>query len=89
MPLKLQSCLKKEQQEILDYYNLGYKVSIEQIKSIKNKEKTTEVIEQTEEKSRESTKVTISRSKLNKYSLKLYKSGNGEHNLPVIGEMEE
>ena len=58
---------EKEQQEILDYYNLGYKVSIEQIKSIKNKEKTTEVIEQTEEKSRESTKVTISGSKLNKY----------------------
>lgn len=58
---------EKEQQEILDYYNLGYKVSIEQIKSIKNKEKTTEVIEQTEEKNRESTKVTISGSKLNKY----------------------
>lgn len=58
---------EKEQQEILDYYNLGYKVSIEQIKSIKNKEKTTEVIEQPEEKSRESTKVTISGSKLNKY----------------------
>ena len=58
---------EKEQQEILDYYNLGYKVSIEQIKSIKNNKKTTEVIEQTEEKSRKSTKVTISGSKLNKY----------------------
>lgn len=58
---------EKEQQEILDYYNLGYKVSMEQIKSIKNKEKTTDIIEQSEEKSRESTKVTISESKLNKY----------------------
>ena len=30
---------ESEQQEILDYFNLGYKVSLEQVKAIKNKEK--------------------------------------------------
>ena len=32
---------ESEQQEILDYFNLGYKVSLEQVKAIKNKEKST------------------------------------------------
>ena len=58
---------ESEQQEILDYFNLGYKVSLEQIKAIKNKEKSTDIIERTEEKTKESAKVTISRKKLNQY----------------------
>lgn len=58
---------ENEQQDILDYFNLGYKVSLEQIKAIKNKEKSTDIIERTEEKTKESAKVTISRKKLNQY----------------------
>lgn len=41
---------ESEQQEILDYFNLGYKVSLEQVKAIKNKEKSTDIIERSEEK---------------------------------------
>ena len=53
---------ESEQQEILDYFNLGYKVSLEQVKAIKNKEKSTDIIERSEEKTQQSAKVTISRS---------------------------
>ena len=58
---------ESEQQEILDYFNLGYKVSLEQVKAIKNKEKSTDIIEAPEEKNKVSTKVTIPRKKLNQY----------------------
>ena len=52
---------ENEQQDILDYFNLGYKVSLEQVKAIKNKEKSTDIIEAPEEKNKVSTKVTIPR----------------------------
>ena len=58
---------ESEQQEILDYFNLGYKVSLEQVKAIKNKEKSTDIIERSEEKTQQSAKVTISRKKLKQY----------------------
>ena len=58
---------ENEQQDILDYFNLGYKVSLEQVKAIKNKEKSTDIIERPEEKNKESAKVTISRKKLKQY----------------------
>ena len=58
---------ENEQQNILDYFNLGYKVSLEQVKAIKNKEKSTDIIERPEEKNKESAKVTISRKKLKQY----------------------
>ena len=58
---------ENEQQDILDYFNLGYKVSLEQVKAIKNKEKSTEIIERPEDKTKEGTKVTISRKKLKQY----------------------
>ena len=49
---------ESEQQEILDYFNLGYKVSLEQVKAIKNKEKSTDIIERLEEKTQQSAKVS-------------------------------
>ena len=58
---------ENEQQDILDYFNLGYKVSLEQVKAIKNKEKATDIIEAPEEKNKVGTKVTIPRKKLNQY----------------------
>ena len=58
---------ESEQQEILDYFNLGYKVSLEQVKAFKNKEKSTDIIERSEEKTQQSAKVTISRKKLKQY----------------------
>ena len=58
---------ENEQQGILDYFNLGYKVSLEQVKAIKNKEKSTDIIERSEEKTQQSAKVTISRKKLKQY----------------------
>ena len=58
---------ESEQQEILDYFNLGYKVSLEQVKAIKNKEKSTDIIERSEEKTQQSAKVTISRKILKQY----------------------
>lgn len=48
-------------------FNLGYKVSLEQVKAIKNKEKSTDIIERSEEKTQQSAKVTISRKKLKQY----------------------
>ena len=72
---------ENEQQNILDYFNLGYKVSLEQVKAIKNKEKSTDIIERPEEKNKESAKVTISRKKLKQYFPEnLYKGRNEEHN---------
>lgn len=65
---------ESEQQEILDYFNLGYKVSLEQVKAIKNKEKSTDIIERSEEKTQQSAKVTISRKKLKQYFPENYTS---------------
>lgn len=48
---------ENEQQDILDYFNLGYKVSLEQVKAIKNKEKSTDIIEAPEEKNKVSTRL--------------------------------
>ena len=53
--------------EMVDDFNLGYKVSLEQVKAIKNKEKSTDIIERLEEKTQQSAKVTISRKKLKQY----------------------
>ena len=67
LEMEIAELSESEQQEILDYFNLGYKVSLEQVKAIKNKEKSTDIIERSEEKTQQSAKVTISRKKLKQY----------------------
>lgn len=56
---------KEEQQEILDYLNIGYSVNEAQLKAIKNKEMAVDDIPQPDKK--EKTKVTIPEKKLYKY----------------------
>ena len=72
MAVKIADLSEEKQQEIIDYMNLGYSITEEHIKRIKdvsddNKEQISEVIEKSDSKPKDKKKVTIPENKLQKY----------------------